>query len=218
MKKIIIKFSALVCLLVIISLLCISCGEKEIKGFTEEQQSRISNEIIAVCNGYIDTTPTPIFDDDTKDVKVLIEGYEEMPIETKINLWCELDAIESFRLLRISDGVDEFFCYIDYDGEYIKMRKNDVECYSYTSMTDINYKPYSILTKYQKYLIGDYIQRQYDYYDAKEGKYVGDKYTETIFSAAMALYGKTHDQINDAWANYNRNKNSLPSGNGLPSA
>ena len=217
MRKLIISFSALVCLSIIISLLLVSCGDKEIKEFSEEQQATITDEIKSVCKEYIDATPTAIFDDDTKDVKVFIEGYEEMPVETKINLWCELDAIESFRLLRITDGIDEFFCYIDYGGEYIKMRKNDVECYAYTSMSDINYKPYSILTKYQKYLIGDYIQRQYDSYDAKEGKYTGDKYTETIFKAAMALYGKTYDQINDAWANYNRNKNSLPTGNGLSS-
>lgn len=217
MRKLIISFSALVCLSIIISLLLVSCGDKEIKGFSEEQQATITDEIKSVCKEYIDATPTAIFDDDTKDVKVFIEGYEEMPVETKINLWCELDAIESFRLLRITDGIDEFFCYIDYGGEYIKMRKNDVECYAYTSMSDINYKPYSILTKYQKYLIGDYIQRQYDSYDAKEGKYTGDKYTEIIFKAAMALYGKTYDQINDAWANYNRNKNSLPTGNGLSS-
>lgn len=200
MKKII--TSALLCLLVYMSILFVSCGEQEVKGFTEEQQASITNEIQLVCKEYIDTIPTAIFDDDTKDVKVYIEGYEELSIETKINLWGEMDALESFRLLRITDGTDEFFCYIDYDGEYIRMRKNDVEYYSYSSMSDTEYKPYGILTKYQKYLIGNYIQKQYDYYDSKEGKYTGDKYTKTIFNAAMIIYGKTYDEINDAWANY----------------
>ena len=87
MRKLI-YFSALVCLSIIISLLLVSCGDKEVKGFTEEQQTSISNEIKSVCNEHIDTAPTAIFDDDTKDVKILIEGYEEMSIETKINLWC----------------------------------------------------------------------------------------------------------------------------------
>lgn len=215
MRKII--TAALLCLTTIFTLLLVSCGEQEVKGFTEEQQASINSEIQAACKEYIDTTPTAIFDDDTKDVKVYIEGYEELPIETKINLWGEIDALASFRLLRITDGTDEFYCYIDYDGEKITMRKNDAAYYSYSSMSDINYKPYSILTKYQRYLIGDYIDRQYDAYDAKEGKYTGDKYTSTIFNAAMALYGKTYDEINDAWANYNRNKNSLPTGDCLSS-
>ena len=72
MRKLI-SFSALVCLSIIISLLLVSCGDKEVKGFTEEQQTSISNEIKSVCNEHIDTTPTAIFDDDTKAVKILIE-------------------------------------------------------------------------------------------------------------------------------------------------
>ena len=75
--------SALVCLSIIISLLLVSCGDKEVKGFTEEQQTSISNEIKSVCKEYIDITPSAIFDDDTKDVKVLI-GFvidEEDPVK-----------------------------------------------------------------------------------------------------------------------------------------
>lgn len=59
--------------------------------------------------------------------------------------------------------------------------------------------PFNYLTKSQKLTIIYWIEARYDYYDNLEGKYVGDKYTKTIFNEAAERYNKTYEQIDDIW-------------------
>lgn len=45
-----------------------------------------------------------------------------------------------------------------------------------------------------------WINNRYDYYDKKEGKYCGDKYTKTIFNEAATYFGLTYEEINNVWS------------------
>lgn len=48
--------------------------------------------------------------------------------------------------------------------------------------------------------IKNWITERYDYYDKKEGKYCGDKYTKTIFQEAADKFGLTYQEIDNIWA------------------
>lgn len=56
------------------------------------------------------------------------------------------------------------------------------------------------LTDTQRQEIKKYIEQRYDYYDKKEGKYCGDKYTDTIFKEASQKYGFTVTEIKNIWS------------------
>lgn len=56
------------------------------------------------------------------------------------------------------------------------------------------------LTDTQRKEIKNYVQKRYDYYDKKEGKYCGDKYTDTIFKEASQKYGFTATEIKNIWS------------------
>ena len=47
--------------------------------------------------------------------------------------------------------------------------------------------------------IKKWINDRYSYYDKKEGKYSGDKYTETIFEEAAAVFELTYAEIYNIW-------------------
>lgn len=57
------------------------------------------------------------------------------------------------------------------------------------------------LTDTQRQEIKKYIQQRYDYYDKKEGKYCGEKYTDTIFKEASQKYGFTVAETYNIWSN-----------------
>lgn len=60
-------------------------------------------------------------------------------------------------------------------------------------------KKYSDLHTKEKKCICDWIQGQYDKYDAIEGKYSGDKYSDSIFQDAEELFGLSHDELSVIW-------------------
>lgn len=47
--------------------------------------------------------------------------------------------------------------------------------------------------------IKSWINDRYDYYDNLEGKYCGDKYTDTIFNEASEKFGFTYEEIYNIW-------------------
>lgn len=47
--------------------------------------------------------------------------------------------------------------------------------------------------------IKNWINDRYDYYDNLEGKYCGDKYTDTIFNEAAEKFGFTYEEIYNIW-------------------
>lgn len=72
---------------------------------------------------------------------------------------------------------------------------NDKEVFNYA--TSLN--KYSIEYRLE---IHDYIESQYQYYDAIEGKNVGDKYSETIWKEAEEKYGVDKKFIDEqVWGN-----------------
>jgi len=82
-------------------------------------------------------------------------------------------------------------CEIEYD--YCLYYKGD---YVYSPISEKNY---SDLNKSEKKCICDWIQKQYDRYDAKEGKYSGDKYSDSIFMKAGDLFGLSQDELKVIW-------------------
>lgn len=72
--------------------------------------------------------------------------------------------------------------------------------HTYQSDLDIIKKTdYSDLTKSQMLTIIRWIENRYEYYDSIEGKYLGDKYTQTIFNEAADRYNKTSAEISKIW-------------------
>ncbi|MCD8007532.1 MAG: hypothetical protein LUF68_01085 [Clostridiales bacterium] len=47
-----------------------------------------------------------------------------------------------------------------------------------------------------------WIEDRYEYYDSKDGKYTGDKYTDTIFSEAASHFGVSESKIKEIWSDY----------------
>lgn len=76
------------------------------------------------------------------------------------------------------------YCLL-YGGEYV--------------YSPISEKKYSDLHTKEKKCICDWIQGQYDKYDAIEGKYSGDKYSDSIFQDAEELFGLSHDELSVIW-------------------
>lgn len=56
------------------------------------------------------------------------------------------------------------------------------------------------LTDNKRIEVKDWINNRYDYYDEKEGKYCGDKYSETIFNEAATEFGFTYQEIYNIWS------------------
>lgn len=90
-------------------------------------------------------------------------------------------------------------------GEYVDEANNSFKVI-YTF--DLPYKSiveqiveteYSKLTYAQRKYIKQWIDARYDYYDNKEGKYTGNKYTETIMNEAANRFNKTYSQIKTIW-------------------
>ena len=59
--------------------------------------------------------------------------------------------------------------------------------------------PYSEMTNPMKKVICTEIQGQYDYYDAKEGKYSGDKYSDIIWQKIGEKYNLSHEEVGMIW-------------------
>ena len=58
------------------------------------------------------------------------------------------------------------------------------------------------LSNYEKKKICEYIQSRYDYYDKKEGRNTGDKYTDVIWEEVSNMYGLTELEIDIIWSHY----------------
>ena len=73
---------------------------------------------------------------------------------------------------------------------------------------------YDSLTTQDKAGIISYIYGRYDYYDQKDGKNTGDKYSDTIWDETMEKYGITKLQVDNIWNDtdatnyYNSNSSS----------
>ena len=87
-------------------------------------------------------------------------------------------------------------CSISNDSTSTPETKN----HTYQSDLDIIKKTdYSDLTKSQMLTIIRWIENRYEYYASIEGKYSGDKYTQTIFNEAADRYNKTSAEISKIW-------------------
>ncbi len=60
-------------------------------------------------------------------------------------------------------------------------------------------KNYLELNKIEKEEIKNYIQDQFNHYDARDGKYTGDKYSDVIMADAAAKFGLSELQVNYIW-------------------
>ena len=49
--------------------------------------------------------------------------------------------------------------------------------------------------------IKNWMNNRYNYYDEMEGKYCGDKYTNTIFNEAAVQFDLTYEEIYNIWSN-----------------
>ncbi len=61
---------------------------------------------------------------------------------------------------------------------------------------------YDLLTADEKKEICKYIQDQYDYYDKKEGKNTGDKYSDEIWKDVANKWGISEIEVSIIWQNY----------------
>ena len=64
---------------------------------------------------------------------------------------------------------------------------------------NVNSPSFDKKSYYFKVLITRYIEDRYDYYDKLEGRYTGDRYTNSIFNEAAAKFGVTSDFIYSFW-------------------
>lgn len=107
---------------------------------------------------------------------------------------------------------------ISYDGEFeilsqkgysYKIIAKDYSSYADLDINDelvyleekliLEEKSYSSLTNDDKEQIIDYIYGRYKYYDEKEGRDTGNKYTETIWQETMDAYGLTYEEVDRIW-------------------
>ncbi|MCM1061718.1 MAG: hypothetical protein NC299_18605 [Lachnospiraceae bacterium] len=61
---------------------------------------------------------------------------------------------------------------------------------------------YDKLTTSDKKRICEYIQSRYDYYDRKEGRNTGDKYSDSIWQEVMDKYEIEEIEVSIIWQNY----------------
>lgn len=61
---------------------------------------------------------------------------------------------------------------------------------------------YDTMTISEKKKICKYIQKRYDYFDEKEGRDTGDKYSDQIWEEVMEQYGLEEWQVSVIWMNY----------------
>lgn len=154
--------------------------------------------------------------EDTKDLISYLERFADSSIKTntfKIQIFYELDNEKIHKA--ISDYIKSF-----YNDESIVYERKDKICalISDIGQTELFAKEISDLEKYfeennikpklsiydtpfeeltsdQKLEIIRWIENRYEYYDNKEGRYCGDKYTKTIFQEAATKYNKTYAEI-----------------------
>ncbi len=101
----------------------------------------------------------------------------------------EKNAVHVYKAVGTYDLCED--CYKRISGNQNEVSETDIKTIIDT--------PYSNLSRQQKLTIIRWIENRYQYYDDKEGKYVGDKYTKTIFNEAASKYNKTYDQISNIW-------------------
>ncbi len=88
--------------------------------------------------------------------------------------------------------------YADYIISYAKNLLGD----SYTAFNEEVTKAqdkYNNMTTADKAEVIKYIYSRYDYYDKKDGKSTGDKYSNTIWSEAESKFGLTGQMIDQIW-------------------
>lgn len=59
--------------------------------------------------------------------------------------------------------------------------------------------PFDKMTNAMKRAICSEIERKYDYYDNREGKYTGDKYSDIIWEEIQNKYNLTHTEVSIIW-------------------
>lgn len=73
-----------------------------------------------------------------------------------------------------------------------------IEIWEQENLQKIKHK--ELINNEKRQEIKDWIENRYNYYDKLEGKYCGDKYTNTIFNEASEKYGFTYQEISNIWA------------------
>lgn len=159
-------------------------------------------------------------------VDLAVDGFSDREVNEMIFIKSELNKASSFFvgedkvtyvLVYIYDGTDSVYINIDNFGQTIYVDKNITK--TLFSFEEICLTPYKKLSNAQKYRICKHIERRYEYYDEKDGKYTGEKYTSTIWREMQKEYNKTKDEIDLIWYSYyyikgnysSENDNILPS-------
>lgn len=154
--------------------------------------------------------------DNTKDFISYLERFAGSSIKAntfKIQIFYEFDNEKIHKA--ISDYIKSFYTYesITYErkdeicalisdiGQTELFAKEISDLEKYFEQNNIKPKlsiydtPFEDLTSDQKLEIIRWIENRYEYYDNKEGRYCGDKYTRTIFQEAATKYNKTYGEI-----------------------
>lgn len=145
--------------------------------------------------------------EEAKDTSGL-SGYLNYINETY--LFKDIFDAEDFRVASSFDVVvrtnENEYEYSPFDGnDYLRI--NDVEYYGDKFINGMAGRdayapiPYDELTYESKKRIVDWIYSQYKYYDEKDGRDTGDKYSDVIFREASDKYQLTNEQLMDIWAN-----------------
>lgn len=160
-------------------------------------------------------------------VDLAVDGFSSRDVNELIFIKNELNKASSFFVgedkvtyvlpINIYDGTDRVYINIDNCGQTINVTISSKNVfYSYE---EICLTPYKKLSNAQKYRICKNIESRYSYYDEKDGKYTGEKYTSTIWREMQSKYNKTKDEIDLIWYSYyyikgnysSENDNILPS-------
>ena len=177
---------------------CWTCyDEKRLQDFDKEAKEK---EIKGICDKYKAIQYLNVEYNMTKfavPTTVKINGFEKLDVEQQFSLYDDLKAIKDLSITLISDNA-EYEASTFYKGHYKKITKNGTIIYEYPG--DPKETAYQDLTVYQKYVICQWIDGQYEAYDKMAGYDTGDKYTKDIFLAAADKYDKTYTQINIIWS------------------
>lgn len=126
----------------------------------------------------------------TYSLSVELDDFANQPQQTKNELGDNGEFVLG-KYMQEKDNIKMFEAMFTIELPYISMEKK------------IAATAYKSLTREQKLYIKKWIDNRYDYYDKKEGKDTGNKYTSTIFNEAAELFNKTYNEIKQIWGDPN---------------
>lgn len=179
-------------LIVIACVLLCSCGTKQpnvtIKQYTQN--------VLEVLNGYgiEDATVTMPYEQTLSEYKLYNVAINSNSVE-------ELSTKQIYNLLADINNLWNTDVGYLVSSSYIYSNENTYRVFEYEL-----YKNDELIADFIdkdsmefKVKVFDWIEDRYDYYDNKEGKYTGDKYTDTIFAEAAERFGITLARVDGIW-------------------